>query len=270
MTISSLSYVPTDPDAVLAVTRLRAFPTADRTGPATLDLTSPVQQPDGSWTFTVLTQPADGTYHLSTTVTYTDGLTVEDTTDTLTVPFFDSGLVPVSTYRDVTGDTTTPDQTVASRLIRAQRKVEAHLRRPLPLDERTERVRLRDYAGWGLFGGGSVAYPAATPVVSATGLRVEGNAVIGAASSWLSWQDGADRYADITYLGGWTAETLPEPIVEAICSLARAAGQPSPVPAGATSVRNGDVAVTFAARAAGAQLDPAVTAALRPYVRRRL
>ena len=214
-----------------------------------------------------------GTYYLTVDIPLA-GRTDRDRDDTLvltvTASTVQESLVSVEVYRDVTGDSSTPEATVAARLLRAQRKVETFLRRPLPLLQRTERLRLRHSPGYGVFGGGWTAYPAATPVLSAVGLSVQGNAVVGASGAWLSWWDDGDQYADVTYTGGWSAATLPEPIVEAICRTAQAAGQTAAVPAGATSVRNGDVAVTFAAGAAGAQLDPAVTSALRPYVRRRL
>lgn len=267
---STLSYTPADPGVVVTVSRMRLFATAERTGEPVADLTPGVLQPDLTWLFTLATVPPDGTYYLTTTVTYTDGVTADDISGEIVVPFYDSGIVPVSTYRDITGDTTTPAETLAGRLLRAQRKVEAHLRRPLALDLRTERVRLRHHRGYGLFGGGWAAYPAATPVVSAVGLTVEGSALLGASGAWLSWWDDGEQYADVSYVGGWTALTLPEPILEAICRLAALGGRPSPVPAGATSVRNGDVAITYAPGASGAQLDPALTRALKPYVRRRL
>lgn len=261
----SIRYIPTDPELVDTVGPMLVFTDEARTDLAAT-LTPGVEQTDGSWLFYVTSPLDDGTYYLSTTVLYTDTHSVVDANDTITVPFLDSGLVTVEQYRALTGDNTTDRTVVAEQLRAAQQLVEEYLRRPLELAERTERMRLYDLDGtW-------TAFPKATPVLSATGYTIVGAGLVGATPDVVGgpFARTADPFATITYTGGWSPVTLPLTVAREIAQTARAliAASTATVPAGATSVRVGDLAVTYGSGSGGA-LGLDSRQALRGYVRRR-
>lgn len=178
-------------------------------------------------------------------------------------------LVTVARYRTITLDTTSAAETVTARLEDAEAEVSEYLRRPLEQAERTETLPIsRD---------GKV-YPSATPIDSLgsddSGLTVEGDVIIGAApdavgTGWLG-SGATTPQATITYTGGWTADTLPKAIERAIALHAhhQIHSDPALVPAGATSVRVGDVAVSYGS--GGASSDPLAStmANIRRYRRR--
>lgn len=89
MTAPVLRYVPADPSGVASVDRLRLYSDAARTEPPVADISPGVAVEDGrTWTFTLPTLPPlpDGTYYARTTITYTDATTLDDITDTVTLP----------------------------------------------------------------------------------------------------------------------------------------------------------------------------------------
>lgn len=175
-------------------------------------------------------------------------------------------LLDVPTYRRLTGDSTTPDATLTSALADAQRLVEEYLRRPLERAERTEKLRV-----YRLEDGRSAAYPSATPITAVpAGFVVEGVAVLGEGllSGFTPWF-GSDRaHITLTYTGGFVAATLPLTVAREIARLAQQLTQPvAAAPAGAKSVRVGDVAVTYATPTGGG-VDASGRLALRGYRRR--
>lgn len=155
-------------------------------------------------------------------------------------------LVTVGRYRSVTGDTTSTEADITEALAEAQTLLEDALRRPLEEAERTERLRVLD---------GRV-YPSATPISDGGALTVEGDALTGATpvTSLVGITD--SDHATVTYTGGYTTATVPRCIERDIAWAAHAVLRPSSVaavPVGATSVRLGDAAVTYAKPARGGQ-----------------
>lgn len=177
-------------------------------------------------------------------------------------------LVTVERYRTITLDTTSSNVAITAAVEDAEAEVSEYLRRPVEQAERTETLPIsRD---------GKV-YPSATPIDSLggddSGLTLEGDIVIGAspdagAFGWLG--SPTTPQSTITYTGGWTADTLPKAIERAIALAAhhQIHSNPALVPAGATSVRVGDAAVTFGS--GGASVDPLAStmANIRRYRRR--
>lgn len=164
-------------------------------------------------------------------------------------------LLTVARYRILTLDTTSADSAASAAIADAEDLVAEYLRRPLEQAERIETLPI-SRAG--------KVYPSATPVAELggddTGLTLEGDVVIGASpdaagSAWLGSGD-ATPHATITYTGGWTADTLPKAVERAIALAAhhQIRSNPALVPAGATSVRVGDVAVSYGP--GGASADP--------------
>jgi hypothetical protein len=163
-------------------------------------------------------------------------------------------LVTVDRYQTITSDLSTASGAVASALTDAQLLLEERLGRPLEQDERTERARMFQERR------GMAVYPQALPLISVSdpsGASIEGAAFVGGSpTSWadFAWSDG---YRDITYVGGYDpAETdpneedfLPRTLERAIAWAAYADLQSAAVtaslPAGVTSARVGDVALTW-------------------------
>jgi hypothetical protein len=86
VTVQTVRYVPADPLGVVSVDRLRLYDTAERTDPPAVDVTSATQQPDGSWAIPLADDVPAGTYYAKVTVTYDDGVTADDSNDTITLP----------------------------------------------------------------------------------------------------------------------------------------------------------------------------------------
>lgn len=86
MTAQVVTYTPADPGGVTSVDRLRLYATAARDGIPLVDVGPAVQQPNGSWKFTLPDPTADGLYYARTTVTYVDATTVDDDGDTVLLP----------------------------------------------------------------------------------------------------------------------------------------------------------------------------------------
>lgn len=182
-----------------------------------------------------------------------------------------ASLVTVSRYQVITLDTTSAASAVSAALGRAQDEVEEYLRRPLSSEERTETLRLS------LNGR---AYPAATPITAvsspSTASILDGAAIYSVTpDSGPVWPgvDAGDFPAEVTvtYTGGFSASTLPATIEDEIAWLAYRKLHVSAlaaVPAGATSARVGDVAVTYAGPTdPGASLSRSGEKRLRPWRR---
>ena len=88
-------------------------------------------------------------------------------------------------------------------------------------------------------------YPTCTPLVSATGYEVDGATLTGGSGSEL---------ATVTYVGGWTPvgqdqtgrTTVPSSVLADLAQAVRTLSKPAgATPVGATSVRVGDVGVSY-------------------------
>lgn len=141
-------------------------------------------------------------------------------------------LVDTARYRAITGDETTADAVVSARLAEATEMLAGRLDRPLEHGEYTEQL-------WPTRGGW--LWPRATPIESAGDYEVDG------AGLRPRWTLQGGPYL-VTYVGGWTAETVPACIARDLALAAFELGhQPADASGidttGATSVRVGDVAV---------------------------
>jgi hypothetical protein len=203
-----------------------------------------------------------------------------------------STLLDVATYQALTGDTETPTD---AQLAVAQRRVEAFLHRPVPMGTYTHRLRIhRD----------GVVYPPAHPIADAGSAVIDGPAVyvqgsdsFAYASSWQtvgfslynnSPYAGRSAYGELTYTGGWTADTVPQAVLDGLAWETWRAVHPGEVPqpggnssiaVGATSLATGDVSVSYGgsassgggsgvALAAGGDVMAATAAALVGYIHR--
>lgn len=156
-------------------------------------------------------------------------------------------ILTVDSYRSITGDTTTAASAVSARIEEAIEILEDYLDRPLESDERTESMRPDRHGR---------LWPRATPITDSGDYEADGLALIGT----LPWPQGfidSTTAIDVTYTGGWTEATLPSSIARDLAFAAYRLEHPPSIdtttyPAGATSVRLGDAAVTFGASGAGA------------------
>lgn len=195
--------------------------------------------------------------------------------------------VSFAAYQRLARDTATAQGTAVQAIEDATDQVEDFLQRKIRSGVYTERLRIYyDELATGVFGPAGTVFPSATPVtdISALGqgpyITTDGLAIksvnpdtdqvglFGISSAF-------DRWATVTYTGGWATDGCPMTIRRHICFLARAMGStlvPTiATPDGASSVRVGDAAVTFADPAnVGAVLSPAAKRDLRPFVKRRV
>lgn len=168
-------------------------------------------------------------------------------------------LLEEQTYRAITGDTATASAAFASAASAAQELLEEDLRRPGYLEsvERTEVCLLAP---------DGTLYPTATPITAITGgYEVVDDVVYGAVPSVAAFTGLIDtsvspKRASITYTGGYTTATVPEHVLRDLAwatyailngytgSQNAAAGDTT----GATSVRVGDIAVTYGPSGRGA------------------
>lgn len=153
-------------------------------------------------------------------------------------------------YRVITGDTATASATVETALVDAQRLLEDELGRELETAVRTEQLAPA--------ADGSV-YPTVTPVTSLpTGVTVANDVVYGATPGGFpdDWT-AAGGFVDLVYTGGFdpgqtdrtARDYLPRCIERDVCFAAYWLIRPGvalSAPAGATAVRLGDAAVTYA------------------------
>lgn len=175
-------------------------------------------------------------------------------------------LVTYERYVSLTGDDCTGEYQVTARIERATAALEGRLNgRLLESMERTEVLRV---------GTDARVYPHAWPVTAlpadaAYQIDPLSNATIRwvwpdditfnwpAGNSYIGWCE--PFWATVTYTGGYTDETLPPELAEAIAGLAASyATAGTPALAGATSVRLGDAAVTYGGTGGLAGLDARV------------
>lgn len=154
-------------------------------------------------------------------------------------------LVTIARYRAITGDTASHSVEVSAKLELAGELLADALDRELEEAERTETLwPTRD--GW--------LWPSCVPLVSCASHTIDGDGLHGGVFG-MTWPDETDAVT-VTYTGGWVersanpsaANRLPAYIEADIANAAQqllGAGTASAYPAGATSVRLGDAAVTF-------------------------
>jgi hypothetical protein len=172
-----------------------------------------------------------------------------------------ANLVTYEAYVRVTGDSSSAASAVAEALADAQALVEEELERPLELLERTEILDLI---------GGRV-YPRATPITEAP-WTIDGYALTNIDSDWITEPfDSATTQVSVTYTGGYTDETLPRRLRDAIIEMAYSSlNRPSVSVAyvGAESIRQGDISISYGSKGAGAYIDAipvSVAKKIRPY-----
>jgi hypothetical protein len=159
-------------------------------------------------------------------------------------------LVDADAYGWYTGDHDTDESIVNQALDKATKLLEERLGRSLAYGSYTERLPVYQVAG------SATVFPSVTPLTQVlTNGRADGDQVTDVdidargGNGFAVWATGlANRYATVTYLAGFTPDSLPESIIRDICSCALRDLQeaaPSVIPIGATSVRVGDVAVSY-------------------------
>lgn len=156
-------------------------------------------------------------------------------------------IVTFARYVEITRDLSTDEITATARLDEAQEMIEEALDRPLALEARTEVVILEPDSSWGY-----LAYPRSTPITEVPGDAVYFRyddvtlrSVPPDGSPLFGWVGSLPLTATVTWTGGFTADTLPRKLERAIADLAHALEVGSSAPLGATSVRVGDVAITY-------------------------
>lgn len=177
-----------------------------------------------------------------------------------------ASLVTVSRYQLITGDTTSATATVEDALEDAQGLAEEFLRRELTSQERTESLQVYP---------GARVYPSVTPITAADGYDIDGYSLIGVAPdlSPFPFDPPSSRgvMGSVTYTGGYSAATLPKTIERVIARTAYQQLHPETLqPAGATSIRLGDAAITYAEPIKLIELSQGAQAQLRPYRRQRV
>lgn len=173
-------------------------------------------------------------------------------------------MIRVDRYRQITGDFASTDAEVERCITDAVELLEGYLDRPLAEAERAENMR-PDRRGR--------LWPKATPILEADGFEIDGISLTGTApfGPLASFID-PTSFITVTYTGGWTDErpddwtagvtpVLPYCIARDLAFAANRMANPAGVttatgfPAGATSVRLGDAAVTFGTSGPGAAQD---------------
>lgn len=153
--------------------------------------------------------------------------------------------VEIEDYRTMTGDEDIPATVLASLLLDAQLEVERYLERFLVNEERTEKL-VPDREGW--------LWPSAVPITAvSTGMRFNGYGIHWGGPFGYSDVISGEPEVETVYTGGYTPANMPRTIKEAICRIVRRwyeAMSPTPdvfdaIPAGATSVKQGDSSITF-------------------------
>lgn len=158
-------------------------------------------------------------------------------------------LVTVERYREITNDQTTAASAVTARIEEATDELAELLDRPLAHGTHTETLRPASTGE---------LWPRATPITDGGDCTVDGSALL-AAAPFGAWSDigGTDKVT-VTYDGGWVERSanpdatnrLPIVIERDLAWAAYRLGQaPDPVlvgaPAGASSIRLGDAAITM-------------------------
>lgn len=142
-------------------------------------------------------------------------------------------------YGEITGDTVTAEVTVTAKVEEAVEMLEDFLDRPLAEAERTEALR-PDRQGR--------LWPRATPISDGGGYDIDGLALVGGSPFRFGFVDPTTA-VEVTYTGGWTADTLPACIERdlawAAYRLLHVTAPSTAVPANVTSVQLGDASMTF-------------------------
>lgn len=186
-------------------------------------------------------------------------------------------VVTESRYVALTGRDLT--ERTGALLDAAEDLIEEQLRRKLASATHTQTLPVRFLARHGRYG----CFPQHTPVTSvttpATAQNIDGTVVLlPAGESWLGsevvngWDVDDDypasHFVSLTYVGGYTAQTLPVTLALAICKLAAAMEDTGEggIPAGAKSVTLEGASVVFDTAVSYADsLAPGLSQALRPY-----
>lgn len=157
-------------------------------------------------------------------------------------------LLSYARYVALTGDTTSASASAVEEITRAQDLLEDELGRiGLLEDDSTDKVeRLRLYED-GILGG--TVYPSALPITSAGDYTQAGASLtaVGPDAGPFLWRTSSERYATVTYRGGFTASTVPAYMERDLAFVAYQLLHPIPalVPAGAIEAHIGDAGVTF-------------------------
>lgn len=146
-------------------------------------------------------------------------------------------LVSEQTYRRLTHDLRSPVSDVTAALAVAQGLVEVRLGRVLGLGEHTESLTV--------YPSGTV-YPTGTPLAAGQPGYLDSVTLRVGSGPSSTWQ--AHPRTTVTYTGGYTDETLPEPLAQAICLVAQhlmSGGSLSSGMHGVKSYSEGDISATF-------------------------
>lgn len=164
-------------------------------------------------------------------------------------------LLTIVRYQSFTGDTTTASAVVWPAILEAQELLEDELGRIGLLeddgDDKTERLRIYDD---NVLGG--VVYPTAVPITDPGDYTQVGAGLTGAAPDGgpYLWAVPEERYATVVYQGGYDDDTVPAYMARDLAFAAYQllhADTLVGIPAGATSVRLGDAAITYASPTSG-------------------
>lgn len=154
-----------------------------------------------------------------------------------------SELISDADYARVSGDTTTTGETLSDALDDALGLIQDEIGRVLNFGTYLETLKV--------YRNGSV-YPSATPIDEVISPVIDQVSIQGASiylGYWdpaplISWTGALPPQVTVTYSGGYTADTIPTKLRNAIIRAAFNVCHPSPlvgVPAGATNVHVGDV-----------------------------
>lgn len=157
-------------------------------------------------------------------------------------------LVDADTYARYTGDRDTDADTVDEALDEATALLEERLGRVLSIGSRTERLQV-SRAAWS---GDHVVYPACVPLQSTDNGTIVGDAITGVSVDGGLFAVG--DWATVTYLGGFTPDTLPRAIARDLSACAHqliettapASAVETDAPPGATAVKVGDLSISYA------------------------
>lgn len=184
-------------------------------------------------------------------------------------------LLTYARYVTLTGDTASASATIEEQIDVAEQEVERFLDRPLAEGLYTDSLVVYPSGR---------AYPKAVPLVSVPVTatyeiedEVTLKSVAAAYDLIVDYPDvGWDGYAAtsgrvaLTYTGGWTAQNVPLAVARAIALITYGLAHPqvSSAPPGATSVKVGDVSVSYAGGPPADPLDevyPGASRLLAPY-----
>lgn len=166
-------------------------------------------------------------------------------------------LVSVMTYREITGDSETATAEVTRVLTEAQQLLEDDLERPLEQASFTESLLMVPDPVTGV----AMVFPRVTPIISVDGgLSFQDGVIYGptpTSSPSFDAFGSPPTVAEVTYTGDFDPDEtdssepdyvpryLTQDVAWAAWQLLQPSTATSEIPSGATSVRVGDVAVTF-------------------------